>query len=177
MQRNTTSSTLPAAHSARGARGCRVCRGACVPAPAAGPCPRWPRLPSALARAVAAVLLATAILLPPPVVADEPRPAVVDMERKYRQREDARAVLKRRLDRLRRTVNGLRLERERARKTVAVLGEGYALLRNQPLRAAFSTQDAIQREQDRIAAVERRLDWVESLLDEAAAGGRDADQG
>ncbi|MDD9824773.1 MAG: hypothetical protein OXU43_06350 [Gammaproteobacteria bacterium] len=122
-------------------------------------------------------MLATAILLPPPVVADEPRLAVVDMERKYRQLEDARAVLKRRLDRLRRTVNGLRLERERARKTVAVLGEGYALLRNQPLRAAFSTQDAIQREQDRIAAVERRLDWVESLLDEAAAGGRDADQG
>jgi len=170
---------LPAAHSARGVRGCRVCRCTCVPASAAGPCAR-PRFPSALARAVAAVLLATAIFLPPPAVADEPRPAAADMERKYRQLEDARAGLKRRLERLRRTVNGLRLERERARKTVAILGEGYALLRNQPLRAAFSTQDAIQREQDRIAAVERRLDWVEALLDEAAAdgaGGRDADQG
>jgi len=116
------------------------------------------------AEATRGLLLAALLLAPWLLLAESERERIIAMDQSYAELERERTALQRRLDYLRDRINRHGLRRPEGIKAVEAVGKGYSLLRSPPLRAAFVSVEEIDLHRGELAAVQQRLDWVESLL-------------
>lgn len=86
------------------------------------------------------------------------------MDEEYARLELARSELRRRLDRLQRELGEQTMSAKEGYRIVRVMSEGYRLLKNPRLRAAFSSPERIREELARVELADRRLDRVEEAL-------------
>lgn len=98
------------------------------------------------------------------------------MEAAYQKLEAERKALRHHLGILKTDLWDVELPAEEARRVTENLKEGYVLLKNPPLLGAFQNSQEIQREIEKIQAVEKKLAGVRKLLDQVRADGKGEEQ-